>query len=358
MQSDSTVGYYAVIDQIKSKGVTKKITDTVTACNNLFSDAKAELFDESISGVLGFFNALLKTQHQIIFIRYTTMLTPFIFLASILLRIKGKKIIIDVPTPRCIVWKEMIDSHNNIFYKLINLSVMALSVSWIFLPANLIIQYAEESRYFNLGMTNKTLKIGNGIVIHEEIPLQSAVWPNKELVLIGAARLAYWHGFDRVMRAMYELKQENLGYDIRFKVVGDGSELAILKQMVAELELQEQVEFTGIKEGTELDKVFENAHVGISSLGLYRKNLTEASDLKTREYLSRGFMVIAAGNDIDFPSENPFRVEIPNDNSIAELKNILRSFGNKKLPNSNLARQYALNHLSFDAKLSKIFDLI
>ena len=124
------------------------------------------------------------------------------------------------------------------------------------------------------------------------------------------------------------------------------------------MELQEQVEFTGIKEGTELDKVFENAHVGISSLGLYRKNLTEASDLKTREYLSRGFMVIAAGNDIDFPYENPIRIEVSNDNGIEDLKRVLSSFKDRKLPDPQLARAYAKENLSFEGKLLKVLSRI
>lgn len=353
-----TIGYYAVVNTLKAKGVVNKINDIVATCNSMKYPAKAYIAEENFSGIFEFFKALLFSKHKIVFVRYTTLLAPLVFFICLFLRLKGKKIIIDVPTPRRVALKEVLGANKSLFYKVVNFFVLIISSSWVFIPANLVIQYADESHWFSFGLIKRTLKMGNGIVIRTETPLQSASWPNNELVLIGAAQLAYWHGFDRVLRAIHELQNEEMGYQIRFIIAGDGGELQSLKELVTQLKLQNTVEFRGVLTGVELDKAFAESHVGIASLGLYRKNLTEASDLKTREYLSRGFMVIAAGNDIDFPNENPFRIEVPNDNSIEDLKQVLSGFKDRKLPEPKLARAYAKENLSFEGKLRKVFSKI
>jgi glycosyltransferase involved in cell wall biosynthesis len=353
-----TIGYYAVVNKAKAKGVVNKINDIVATCNGMKYPAKAYISAETFSGIFMFFKSLLLSKHKIIFIRYTTVLAPLVFFICLLLRLKGKKIIIDVPTPRRVALQEVLGANKSLLYKVVNFFVLIISSSWVFMPANLVIQYADESCWFSFGLNSKTLKMGNGIVIRPEAPLQNAAWPNNELVLIGAAQLAYWHGFDRVLRAMHELKNEEIGYQIRFIIAGDGGELQSLKELVTQLNLQDSVEFRGVLTGAELDNAFAEAHVGIASLGLYRKNLTEASDLKTREYLSRGFMVIAAGNDIDFPEENAFRIQVTNDNSIEDLKQVLRSFSARSLPDPNLAKIYAKENLSFEGKLQKVFSEI
>jgi glycosyltransferase involved in cell wall biosynthesis len=353
-----TIGYYAVVNKAKAKGVVNKINDIVATCNSIKYPGKAYIAEETFTGIFEFFKALLFSKHNIVFVRYTTMLAPVVFFICLYLRLKGTKIIIDVPTPRRVALKEVLGANKSLLYKLVNFFVLIISSSWVFMPANLVIQYADESSWFNFGLVKRTLKMGNGIVIRNKTPLQSAVWPNSKLVLIGAAQLAYWHGFDRVLRAMHELQNEDAEYQIRFIIAGEGGELQNLKGMVTQLNLQSSVEFRGVLTGEELDTAFGESHVGIASLGLYRKNLTEASDLKTREYLSRGFMVIAAGNDIDFPNANPFRIEVPNDNSIDDLKQVLRGFKDRALPEPKLARAYANENLSFEGKLKKIFSKI
>jgi len=353
-----SVGYYAVVDSSEAKGVIKKIEGVVASCQGLGLSANSCISEESIQGILGFFKALLFTNHKIIFIRFTTMLAPLVCFIAIILRLKGKQIIIDVPTPRRVVLQEVLGVDKSLLYKISNWLVLSLSASWIFWPANLVIQYADESRWFSFGLANKTLKMGNGISISQNTPLRKAKWPDKELILIAVAQLAYWHGFDRVIRAMHILKQEESEISIRFVIAGDGNQLGKLKQLVGDLNLDTQVEFKGVLVNEGLDNAFEKAHVGISSLGLYRKSLSEASDLKTREYLSRGLMVIATGDDIDFPVESELRLEIPNDDSVTDLVNIFRDFGDRMLPDSQLARQYAIEYLSFDAKMAKIFNFL
>jgi len=79
-----------------------------------------------------------------------------------------------------------------------------------------------------------------------------------------------------------------------------------------------------------LREVLKQADVGISTLALHRINMSEASPLKSRDYLSYGLPVIAGYKDTDFPYGAPFILQLPNteDNVKTNIKAI-REFAYK-----------------------------
>jgi glycosyltransferase involved in cell wall biosynthesis len=349
-------GYYAIIDEHKFKGVINKINDTVDAASELGFDSKAHVYEENLKGVLKFFWGLLTSKFEINYIRYSVLPAPILFFICLYLRLMGKKIIIDIPTPRTAALKELKLSKKSFLFKHVSIVVLTLSGSWVLLSANLIIQYSNESNWFRFGLGQKTLKVGNGIFIKPNIPTRTSVWPNSELVLIAVAGIAQWHGFDRVIRAIHTVKKDDLGFNIKFIIVGDGNEKKALELLVNKLELTENVLFKGALTGRALDSAFYDAHIGVSSLGLYRKGLTSASDLKTREYMARGLCVLAAGEDTDFGSDSPYRIVVKNDDSIHEIEEVFRTFRKRKLPEPDDVRAFAISHLAMNVKLHKIID--
>ena len=220
---------------------------------------------------------------------------------------------------------------------------------------NYIYNCDEVSAFTNKADVIKDKTIA--IIMPDSKPAMKTKLPTETLNLIGVAQLAHWHGFDRVVDAMYELSMRKLDFEINFTIIGDGDELSGLKKLVKKYDLQNIV-FTGMLTGDELNQFFNDAHIGIASLGLYRKGLTEASDLKTREYMARGLSVIAAGGDPDFNDDCPFRYQIPNNGSITELTNLIASFHNKELPHSDKIRAYAKANLTLEHKLKTILDIL
>lgn len=349
--------YYALVNRFNSPGVAKKIDDTVLAAGHIGLDASCNLYPTNRSGVFCFFLKLLKEDSDIIMIRFSDLVFPLVFFVMLIQRLRGRIIIIDVPTPRVVSLKEMDSAIKNPTLRVLRKMLTVVSAAWVLYPANKVIQYAEESAWFTLGVKNKTLKIGNGILIDDEITLTQAVWPNKELQLIGVAQLAKWHGFDRILKAIALLNKKNLTYRVAFTIVGDGGELGYLRALTRELGLGAQITFTGMLLGSDLDQFFTQAHIGISSLGLYRKGLTEASDLKTREYMARGLPVIGVGADPDFEKDSAFRFVVANDESIEELAELIASFADSKLPLPTDVRRFAEERLSLESKLSKILEI-
>jgi glycosyltransferase involved in cell wall biosynthesis len=353
----STLTYFALVDVDKAPGVSKKIDDTIKVAQSIGLKANSMVYKTSFNGVLVFFEKLVLCRSDIIFIRFSDLVFPLVFFIMVYLRVRGLYIIIDVPSPRITGLKEMDILISSTIKRSARKLLTYLSASWVLMPAHRIIQYASEGVWFSLGIKNKTLKIGNGILMDSSIPLTKACWPSDNLNLIAVAQLANWHGYDRLLNALSKIKDQNLAYKVNLTIVGEGEALAGLKNLANELKL-DNVKFTGRLLGKELDKEFEQAHIGVSSLGLSRKGLTEASELKTREYMSRGLSVIAGGEDPDFVNDCPFRYVVANDESVSGLVDLIAGFGKQALPNPVDVRAYAQKKLSLEGKLMKIIEFM
>lgn len=354
--------YFALVVPEKSLGVAKKIDDTVSAANNLNIKSRASYHSTSLGGIFELISSLLKAKEDVIFIRFSDLAFPFLFIILCWLRIIGKKLIIDIPTPRHAGLQEINTAINNKIIRYLRVLINCISWIWVLLPANLIVQYAEESKFFSIGLKSKSLKIGNGILLNSSKMFTQVVDSefNSKFNLCGVAKLARWHGFDRLISAMGELKREQNELNIRFTVVGDGSELNKLKELTILLGLENDVFFTGPLKGTALDSVLKDSHFGVSSLGLFRIGLNEASVLKTREYMSSGLAVIAAGADPDFDENNPYRLQVNNSEESEELIELLKKIqnGDVGIFNQNDIYDYAKKHLSLESKLIAILQRI
>jgi hypothetical protein len=65
--------------------------------------------------------------------------------------------------------------------------------------------------------------------------------------------------------------------------------------------------------GAELESYFERVHLGVGTLALHRKNLTEAASLKVRDYAARGLPFMLAYHDKDVEQNEgllPFRLRL------------------------------------------------
>lgn len=345
------LSYFALVDKEKSPGVEKKINNTVLSANECGFSSEAYLFVNNFSGCKAFFSRIIKEKSTYLIIRFSDLVAPLLFFVMLYLRCRGCKIIIDIPTPRSVGLKEMNDVIRSPWIRQLRKLWSILSGSWILWPANKVIQYADDGWWFSLGVKKKTLKIGNGIWIAPDLPLVNPSDKRDGLNLIGVAQLASWHGYDRLIHALAVLRQRYPEKRFQFTIVGDGAEKPVLERLVVDLGLQESVIFTGLLTGAALDKAFEGQHLGVSSLGLYRKGLNEASDLKTREYMARGLCVLGVGRDPDFEADSSFRFVVPNDDSIELLVYRLNSFFEMDLPSPDLVRLFAEENLSLKSKV-------
>lgn len=335
-------------------GVMKKINNTVKAATKIGIDAEHKLYTNKNKFIS--IKDLFFDNSDLIFIRFSYFIHTFLFIVILYKRFMGVKIVIDVATPRTIALREMRNSQTN--HLKIKILWNFIFSSWILFPANKIIQYADESFFFSLGISHKTLKMGNGIFIDDSIALIKQEEKVKTLFMIGVASVAFWHGYDRLIKAIALFHIRYPDFTIRFKVVGDGEVLPELKALVNKLELNELITFTGALYDADLEQSYIGMNIGVSSLGLFRKGLNEASDLKTREYLAKGLCVLGSGKDPDFATDSQYRYIVPNDDSVEPIVEKLWDLINMKRPDAESVRGYAEKNLAYEGKLKTILMLV
>jgi len=104
----------------------------------------------------------------------------------------------------------------------------------------------------------------------------------------------------------------------------------------------------------EADRVMASCTVGLSSLALHRKQMFEASPLKSRNYLALGLPLIQAYEDTDLSERDGCVLELPNcEGSALEHTERIRAFAWRAYEDPSLsekARTLATGRLSLQAK--------
>ncbi len=168
-----------------------------------------------------------------------------------------------------------------------------------------------------------------------------------------------WHGVDRLLKSLYAYPGK---IQIHLHLIGNFSESELSKT----LSLPKNLHFQGVLTGADLDAILKNMNAAISTLGLYCKDLQEASSLKTREYTARGLPFIIAYSDPDLQMVDPkrqFFLEFENTDRLIDFQQVIdfvRNFNESYNPTelSNCMRQYALTHMDWTVKMRQYLDFV
>lgn len=357
MKDRKRIVYLSMTDKSKFIGVHKKISDTLSAARNLNYIAHSfYIKNQGIKNLLKIPFILIKIKCDMIFIRsvdpFTFILIPFVFLA----RLKGKIIYYDIPTPMQASYHEDKIKRNKSYVKRILYNIYyLLNGPWSYWFFNRIIQYGNENWYYRIGNNNKTILLGNGIDPNRFKLREKKYSCNiNALNLIAVANVSYYHGYDRVIKAMKKWNKSESPYTIKFDIIGDGPEISYLKEIAAELN-GVSILFHGNQNADYIYNAYSKAHLAVSSLGLYKLGLQFASVLKAREYCLCGIPFIAAGEDPDFNKQLDFVFNVKNDDSIDEIIEIFRNYPTvcTDLIPSDI-RKYAIDNISYESKLRKL----
>jgi glycosyltransferase involved in cell wall biosynthesis len=109
------------------------------------------------------------------------------------------------------------------------------------------------------------------------------------IVYVGA--FEPWHGLSVLIGAISDAISR--GVALRLVLVGTGSQEVVLKQMVRDLGITDQVVFTGSLSPVEFARHLANADIGVSPYC----GRVEYSGLKLLDYKSAGLAIIASGKD-------------------------------------------------------------
>lgn len=161
-------------------------------------------------------------------------------------------------------------------------------------------ELAEKNKIHN----NRNKVISNG---HESSThLARSSHSNIRLVFTGTHKP--WHGQDKLLRLAASIPE------FEFHIVGNFPQIGSAANVI----------YHGERTNKETLAIISECDIGVSSLALHRAGLSEASPLKSREYLAMGLPIIIAYNDTDL-SEEDFVLNIGNtetnvEDHITEIK--------------------------------------
>lgn len=351
--------YFAAIDRRKDVGVVNKIESTMQALTG--KGFRCEIFwgtEDGWRGVMQLREKLLRPDADLIILRSCGYYSPLLVPALIAARKKGAKIVIDIPTPVVNGLIEIWGQKTSLRGALTRMFLLVSSLPWSHWVAHRIIQYGREHPWFLLGLKDKTVLVGNGFNTQAVCVKNHADnYVGDELVLIGVAKLFFWHGFDRVIQsiAAYEADRQmgrHSGPNVVFWIVGDGPEKAKLEALVDDLAVTDCVKFKGFQVGDMLNQLYEASDIAVSSLGLHRQNLMMASPLKTREYLAMGLPVIFSYTDVDIDEGAEFVFKAAADDSPLSIQDMLAWYADLRKNGfaPSHANEFARHYLDFSVK--------
>lgn len=212
-----------------------------------------------------------------------------------------------------------------------------------------------------------TIRTMNGIDIKKIRKIEPIVHDENEIHMIGVAMLQKHHGYERLIMGMRNYYSDNTYGKCRkvfFHIVGDGPEKKRYERLVKKYSLGDNVIFHGMLEGEQLDEIYNQSDLAISSLGIYKAKVYYLSALKTREYLAKGLPMIT-GSKVDVLShEFPYYLEFPNDSSVIDVESIIH-FHDKVYFNSynragivNYIRKFAEEKVNMDIVMQPIIEYI
>jgi len=172
-------------------------------------------------------------------------------------------------------------------------------------------------------------------------------------VLFIAGRFAPWHGLDRVLRGLEEYTGDKA---IELMLVGNLNDISHGESISRNNNSKVNIVTYGQLHEPDLTKVCSEAHIAISSLGIHRVGLTEASVLKTREYMARGIPFIYSYNDSDLSGDEPYAYSFPSDDSPIDFTEVVNFYNNYQ-QDKNISitmRTQAEQVLDWSVKLEKL----
>ena len=140
------------------------------------------------------------------------------------------------------------------------ISLQKIIRNWSINKSNLIITPSQHLKTFinKIGVDNKILVINNGVTIQET---NNKVFQNSIIQLLVVSRLVTQKNIDSIIKAVKVMENEG----IILNIVGDGSEINNLKNLVENYELKEKVNFIGKIENAKLNEYLSNADIFVQA---------------------------------------------------------------------------------------------
>lgn len=152
-----------------------------------------------------------------------------------------------------------------------------------------IITYMDYKKIFDID----TIQIINGIDVSGIKPIQNMERDAETIHLLIVTLMMKHHGYERLIEGFHEYYAAGGKRNLCCHIFGDGTERAYYEGLVEKYDLKDKIIFYGMKSMAEIEPYYEFADFGVTAMGLYKDNIYLSSELKSREYVSKGLPIIS-----------------------------------------------------------------
>lgn len=224
-------------------------------------------------------------------------------------------------------------------------------------------QYLEAQKSYLSEETklNKYFLVnGNGIAT-QNYPLRTCSgFDGKNLHLLFVGSVYKSHGLHRIVKTLIKNSNELLERELKvfIHIAGAKESDTYLKKVSNYQSCKENFIYHGFLNSTEIDKLANDCHLAINSLGLHRIGLRVTSTLKSREYFARGIPYITSSFDDDFEISNPFIYIFPANEDAINLDELIGFVDNvmNVTEHPGIMRDYAYEKLDWKVKMKRLED--
>ena len=317
-----TIGYFVFLDPAVHPGPFNTAR-RLSAEFGQVGGVSARLVQPSSEDFRGFTQLLAaaaRSDDDIVLLRHVPPGGPLILLLGLILRLRRKVFVLQVPTPVSSSKRDRNVRRGTVFNVFARAS-LAISHPFAFLAPHLILQYAPEVGRMSWIGRRKTILLSNPI----DGPLRDDFVQDDEFVnIVGVAGSGNSPGFDRVIRGLAELRDSTDKARIKITLVGEPAVFETEQRLVVDLGLHDHVEFTGALYGKDLDDVLARGTIGLGTLAPQRVGLSTASPLKHRTYLRWALPFVTAVQDHGLPDQADWLLRVPEGEGHIEISHILR----------------------------------
>lgn len=182
-----------------------------------------------------------------------------------------------------------------------------------------IATYSEDKEIFGVPV----LSIKNGIDVNSVKPAKGEL-DSQTIRLVAVSIMIIHHGYERVLKGLGRYYAHGGRRNIVLHMVGEGPELQNYKKIVEKEKLSEHVIFHGQKVGRELDAIYDESDIVLTTFGFYKVGVYCMNVLKSREALAKGLPLVN-GCTVDIFKDEPceYSYDFPNDNSVVNIQEII-----------------------------------
>ena len=138
-----------------------------------------------------------------------------------------------------------------------------------------IVTFSDDDMIFGI----ETIRTKNGIIV-DEIPLKDSRENGGVLTFLSVAKFQKAHGYERILKSMADYIKSGGTRKFKYYMVGYGEEFEHYHNLIEDYHLNDYVEMSGMKNGTELDEYYRAADICLSCFGLYKNGINISSALK------------------------------------------------------------------------------